>query len=341
MSSNAPESEKPSVGPAPAAESNTDEDILRLRSRLDREFAVVAQKLADAEETLVDIELALRAHETGSRPRLPAASAPEEKGTEKITSRLKAVGDGFAKIKDWVVKPGAKEGEGDAAKAGTPGSKGSGDLEDRLEAAHRAIALELRDRERAATELDRKVHETQKELIRLRANEQHARDMQVRIGQTQQLSEDLDRRMAMLDEMVRTFESSTKTETGIRPKPKEQAPAAPKIEDRLQGAIDGALKAVTAQEKKLAEAEKELDRAKTGLVEERARQQRIRSMQIRLRQARHFSVDLQRSLAGLGASVDDLRRRAGNLLHPEARPPSEAGRTPARPPEVASKSSTP
>jgi len=113
MSSNAPESEKPPGGSEPAAESTTDEDILRLRSRLDRELAVVAQKLVDAEETLVDIEVALRAHETGSRPRLPTPSAPEEKGTERITSRLKAVGDGFAKIKDWVVKPGAKEGEAD------------------------------------------------------------------------------------------------------------------------------------------------------------------------------------------------------------------------------------
>jgi len=335
MSSNIPESDKSPGGTEPAPESTTDEDILRLRSRLDREFAVVAQKLIDAEETLLDIELALRTHESGSRPRLPAPSAPEEKGTEKITSRLKAMGDGFVKIKEWVVKPGAKEGEADAA-----GSKGSGDLEDRLEAVHRSIALELRERERGATELDRKVHEAQKELIRLRANEQHARDMQVRIGQTKQMSEDLDRRMAMLDEMVRTFESSTKSDTGIRTKPKEQGPAVPKIEDRLQGAIDGALKAVTQQEKKLAEVEKELERAQTGLVEERTKQQRIRSMQIRLRQARHFSVDLQRSLAGLGASVEDLRRRAVNLLHPEARSSSAGGKAPARPPEAASKSST-
>ncbi len=336
MSSNAPDSGKPSDGSDPAVESTTDEDILRLRSRLDREFAVVTQKLADAEETLLDIELTLRSQETGSRLRLPPPSAPEEKGTEKITSRLRAVGDGFAKIKEWVVKPGVKEGEADSA-----GSKGSGDLEDRLEAVHRSISLELRERERGATELDRKLHEAQKELIRLRANEQHARDMQVRIGQTQQLSEDLERRMAMLDEMVQTFERTTKSDTGIRTKPKEQSPAAPKIEDRLQGAIDGALKAVTAQEKKLAEVEKELERAKTGLVAERARQQRLRSMQIRLRQARHFSVDLQRSLAGLGAAVDDLRRRAGDLLRPEAKPSSEGGRAPGRPAETVSKSATP
>jgi len=50
MAMNAPESQKSSdvhadgnAGPA------TDEEILRLRSRLDRELAMVAQKLADAE----------------------------------------------------------------------------------------------------------------------------------------------------------------------------------------------------------------------------------------------------------------------------------------------------
>src|SRR5207247_5870545 len=107
-----PQSENaPKEAAAPAGhEGNaptTDEDILRLRSRLDREFAVVTQKLADAEAAILDVEIALRTCETGSRPRLPSAlSGSPEKGTEKITSRL-----GFAKIKEWVSKPGAKEGE--------------------------------------------------------------------------------------------------------------------------------------------------------------------------------------------------------------------------------------
>src|SRR5205823_4027026 len=112
MSPDAPEVQKLSkeAPPPPAAqESNagaaTDEDVLRLRSRLDRELAVVSQKLIDAEEAVIDMEVALRSHETGSRPRLPSASAPSgEKGTERITARLKAVGDGINRFKDWVVK---------------------------------------------------------------------------------------------------------------------------------------------------------------------------------------------------------------------------------------------
>jgi hypothetical protein len=66
------------------------------------------------------------------------------------------------------------------------------------------------------------------------------REMQVRIGETKQLSEDLERKMAALDSMVRSYESSTKTDTGIRSKPKDQAPPIPKVEDRLQTAINDA-----------------------------------------------------------------------------------------------------
>jgi hypothetical protein len=295
----------------------TDEDILRLRSRIDRELAMVTQKLVDAEEAVVDMEMAVRGQETGTRPRLPSAPSSGDKGTEKITARLKAVGSGLNKIKDWVVKP--KEGE--SAEPGADGkpSEDRGDLEDRLDEALRIVSLEIRDRERDATELDRKLHEAQKELIRLRAQEQHVREMQLRVGQTKQLAEEMERKMALLDDMVRTYETSTKTDTGIRTKPKDQAPALPKFEDRLQNAIDEALKAVANQEKKVAEIEKGLGHANTSLVEERTRQQRIRSMQIKLRQSRHFSNDLHRALSAMSSAIDDLRVRAGNLLKPEAR----------------------
>lgn len=341
MSTNAPEAEKLAKVAVPSTDEGagpaTDEEILRLRSRLDREFAVVGQKLADAEETIIDIEIALRTYETGSRPRLPGASGASDKGTEKITSRLKAVGDGISKF--WVSKP--KEGEGTEAPAPTkqpsgirmPG-KTSGDLEDRLEEALRSIGLEVRDREKQATELDRKLHESQKELIRQRAQEQHAREMQIKIGQTKQLSEDLERKMAALDEMVRTFESSVKTDTGVRAKPKEPAPGIPKFEDRLQAAVDEALKAVAAQEKKVSDLEKEVERANASLVEERSRQQRIRAMQIRLRQARYFSTDLQRTLDSLAGSLEELRSRASGLLRPQSRPapkPAEPAPKPAGP----------
>ena len=93
----------------------------------------------------------------------------------------------------------------------------------------------------------------------------------------------------------------------------------------MQTAVDEANKAVTSQEKKVAELEKELERAKSGLVEERTRQQRIRGMQIRLRQARYFSTDLQRALAGLASTLDDLRLRAGSLLRPDAKAQGSAG----------------
>jgi hypothetical protein len=122
--------------------------------------------------------------------------------------------------------------------------------------------------------------------------------------------------MAALDIMVKSYESSTKTDTGFRTKPKD-APAAPKAEDRLQNAINEALKGVTDQEKKVAEIEKELERAHAALVEERARQQRVRAMQIRLRQARHLSVDMQRALSGMASSIESLRARASNLLKPD------------------------
>jgi hypothetical protein len=329
MPSDGTEVAKPET-PGPDAGQATDEDILRLRSRLEREFALVTQKLVDAEETIVDIEVSLRTYETGSRPRLPGGggASSSEKGTEKITARLKSVGDSFSKFKDWVVKPK----EGGAAEGGTPEGKppvrGAGDLEDRLEDALRSISSEIREREKEATELDRRLHDAQKELIKARAQEQHAREMQIRIGQTKQLSEDLERKMAMLDEMVRTFESSMKSETGFRTKPKEPPAGLPKLEDRLQAAIDEALKAVAHQEKKVEDLEREMAKANAALVEERGRQQRIRGMQVRLRQARHFSSDLQRSLSGLAASVEDLRRRASSLLRPDT---GKAAREPAAP----------
>jgi len=339
MPPDAPQAQKP---PHEAPESTgagaTDEDILRLRSRLERELAMVTQKLVDAEEAIIDMEVAVRSYETGSRPRLPGSSSSEEKGTEKITARLKAVGDGINKFAGWVTKRDAKEGDSDAAlppvekPARTPG-----DLEDRLDEAMRSISLEIRDRERTSSDLDRKLHDAQKELIRLRAQEQHAREMQLRMGETKQMSEELERRMALLDGMVRTFETSTKSDTGVRMKPKEQAPAMPKFEDRLQGAIDEALKGVAAQEKKVAEIEKELERANQSLVEERTRQQRIRSMQMRLRQARHFSTDLQRALSGMASSIEDLRTRAGGLLKPETRTAREPSRTMPKPAESAAK----
>jgi hypothetical protein len=323
----------PASEPSPA----TDEDILRLRSRIDRELAMVTQKLVDAEESVIDMEMAVRGQESGSRPRLPSAPSSGEKGTEKITARLKAMGTGLNKIKDWVVKP--KDGE-----PGEPGSEprpseDRGDLENRLDESLRVVNLEIRERERDTTELDRKLHEAQKELIRLRAQEQHVREMQLRVGQTKQLSEDLERKMALLDDMVRTYETSTKTDTGIRAKPKEQAPALPKFEDRLQNAIDEALKAVATQEKKVAEIEKHLGHANTALVEERTRQQRIRSMQMRLRQSRHFSTDLHRSLTAVAAAIEELRVRAGNLLNPEARGRDKI-RKPAAEPAPAPKATT-
>jgi predicted RNase H-like nuclease (RuvC/YqgF family) len=315
--------------PAPAA-STTDEDILRLRSRLEREFAQVGQKLADAEETLVDIEVTLRTYETGTRTRLPAVTGT---AGEKITSRLKAVSDGLGKIRDWVSKPKKEEEGVDGAAPSSP--RGPRDMADRLEEALQGISAEIRDREREASELDRKLHEAQKELIRARAQEQHARETQIKIGQTKQLSEDLERRMAMLDEMVRSFEAPAKPDTGIRPKPKDGASAIPKIDDRLQGAIDEALKTVAAQEKKVTDLEKQVQQANAGLVDERTRQQRIRAMQLRLRQARHFSQDLQRSLAGLGSSLEDLSRRAAGLLRPETPPAREGTRILTKPPPSA------
>jgi hypothetical protein len=328
MATNAPESQKPSdvhadlnSGPA------TDEEILRLRSRLDRELAMVAQKLTDAEEDIVEMEMAVRAQENGSRPRLPGGTSPLEKGTEKITARIKAVGDGISKIKEWVVKRDGKEGDGgDGAVEAKPAAKTSGDLEDRLDETLRSITLEIREREQKTTELDRRLHEAQKELIKKRAEEQHVREMQVRIGETKQLSEDLERKMAALDSMVRSYESSTKTDTGIRTKPKDQTPAIPKVEDRLQTAINEALRSVAEQEKKVAEIEKELERANASLIEERTRQQRVRTMQMRLRQARHFSNDLHRALAGMASSIDHLRHRAANLLRPELKAAREGAR---------------
>ncbi|MBI3856876.1 MAG: hypothetical protein HY293_14405 [Planctomycetes bacterium] len=333
MTSDASEPQKPAKDvPSPNdpnAAAATDEDILRLRSRLDRELAMVTQKLTDAEESMIDMEMAVRAHETGSRPRLPAASSGE-KGTERITARLRAVGSGLNRFKDWVVKP--KEGEAAATVSeAKPPSEDGGDLEDRLEEALRTVNLEIRERERDATDLDRKLHEAQKELIRHRAQEQHVREMQLRVGQTKQLSEDLERKMALLDDMVRTYESSTKSDTGIRTKPKDQGPSLPRFDDRLQNAIDEALKAVAAQEKKVAEVETQLGHANAALVAERTRQQRVRSMQIRLRQSRHFSTDLHRALSSMASAIEDLRLRAGNLLKPETRAAREKARKPATP----------
>jgi chromosome segregation ATPase len=321
-----PDASKPGAdAELPAGAAATDEDILRLRSRLEREFAQVTQKLADAEETLVDIEVTLRSYETGSRTRLAAVSGTTG---EKITARLKAVGDGLSKIRDWVSKPKKDDEPAEA-------SRGPRDMADRLDDALKAITAEIRDREREAAELDRKLHEAQKELIRARAQEQHARETQIKIGQTRQLSEDLERRMAMLDEMVRSFESPAKPDASARPKPKDGAPAVPRIDDRLQAAIDEALKAVAAQEKKVADLEKHVHAANAALVDERTRQQRIRGMQVKLRQARHFSQDLQRALTGLGSTLGDLGRRAGDLLRPEGASPREATRTFPKPPEQA------
>ena len=250
------EAQNPPQPEANAAAAATDEDILRLRSRIDRELAMVTQKLVDAEEAIIDMEMAVRGQETGSRPRLPSAASSgssPDKGTERITARLKAVGTGFNKFKDWVVKP--KEGESADPVSDAKIVEERGDLEDRLDESLRAVNLEIRDREKDATELDRKLHEAQKELIRVRAQEQHVREMQLRVGQTKQLAEEMERKMALLDDMVRTYESSTKTDTGIRAKPKEAAPALPKFEDRLENAINEALKAVVTQEKKVAEVE--------------------------------------------------------------------------------------
>lgn len=312
---------------APAAPA-TDEEILRLRSRLDREMAMVTQKLTEAEETLLEMEIAVRAHESGSRPR--QNGTPASAGDNKISDRIKAVGSGLSRIRDWVVKPKDE----DAASTGSdakPASEPPTDLEERLEEALRTISLEIRERERHATDLDRKLHEAQKELIKHRAQEQHVREMQLRAGQTKQLSEDLDRKMALLDDMVRTFESSSKADSGIRTKAKEPAADIPVFEERLKSTIDGALKAVAAQEKKVEEIESELGRANGALVEERTRLQRIRSMQIRLRQTRHFSTDLHRALSAMASSIEDLRTRAANLLNPEARVARERARQPAAP----------
>jgi hypothetical protein len=339
MSPDAPQAQKPPQEPSEStAAGATDEDILRLRSRLERELAMVTQKLVDAEEAILDMEVAVRSHETGSRPRLPNAAASEDKGTEKITARLKAMGDGINKIAGWVTKRDAKDGDSETAlPAVEKPARTPGDLEDRLDEAMRSISLEIRDAERNTTDLDRKLHETQKELIRFRAQEQHVREMQLRMGETKQMSEELERRMAQLDGMVRTFETSTKSDTGIRMRPKEATPAAPKFEDRFQSAIDEALKGVASQEKKVAEIEKELDKANSLLVEVRTRQQRIRSMQMRLRQTRHFSTDLQRALSGIASSIEDLRMRAGGLLKPEARTVREPSRTMPKPAEPAAK----
>lgn len=335
MSADSPQAQKPPQEASEATSAGvTDEDILRLRSRLERELAMVTQKLVDAEESIIDMEVAVRSYETGSRPRLPNATAAEEKSTEKITARLKAVGDGINKIAGWVTKRDAKDGESEAGGPSTEKpTKTPGDLEDRLDEALHSISLEIRDCERNSGDLDRKLNEAQKELIRFRAQEHHVREMQLRIGETKQMSEELERRMAQLDGMVRTFESSMKSDTGMRTKPKESTPAVPKFEDRLQSAIDEALKGVAAQEKKVAEIEKELERANSLLVEGRTRQQRIRSMQLRLRQARHFSTDLQRSLSGMASSIEDLRIRAGSLLKPQARTTREPSRIMPKPAE--------
>jgi hypothetical protein len=40
-------------------------------------------------------------------------------------------------------------------------------------------------------------------------------------------------------------------------------------------------------------------------------------MQMKLRQARHFSNDLHRALAGMASSIESLRSRAANLLRPD------------------------
>ena len=309
--------QEPSDAQKPGTPEATDEDILRLRSKIDRELAMVTQKLVDAEESIIDMEMAVRGTENGSRPRAQSAPPSDETSTDKITARLKVVGSGLNKIKEWVVKP--KEAEGQPGPEGKPEQKG--DLEERLDEALKIVSHDIREREKDAMDLDRKLHEAQKELIGLRAQEQQVREMQLRVGQTKQLTEDLERKMAVLDDMVRSYEASTKKDTGIRTKPKDPslAPPLPKFEDRLTNAINEALKAVTAQEKKVAEIENQLGHANTSLVEERTRQQRIRSMQMKLRQSRHFSIDLHRSLSAMASAIEELRIRAGNLLKPEAR----------------------
>src|SRR5262249_36219894 len=156
------------------------------------------QKLVDAEEAIIDMEMAVRGQESGSRPRLPSGGSSVEKGTERITARLKAVGSGFNRIKEWVVKPKEGDGPEPAAAESRPPAEDRGDLEDRLESALRIVNLDIREKEKDANELDRKLHEAQKELIRVRAQEQHVREMQLRVGQTKQLSEDLERKMALL-----------------------------------------------------------------------------------------------------------------------------------------------
>lgn len=312
----------------PDAASSTDEAILRLGSRLQREFATVTQKLVDAEESLADIELSIRSIETGSRQRLAAVRSSSEKSADRASGRFKAVGEGLSRIKGWVSKKEDKEeGKGSEGGADTRSlsRKGAeGDLEDRLGNCMRAVEAEIRDRERESTSLDRQLHEEQGKLIRTRAQEQHAREMQVRIGQTKQLSEDLDRRMAALDDMVRTFEAGGKPGATAPSKPKAPPAGLPNLEDRLQGAIDEAVKAVSVSEEKVARLEKSVANANAALVEERTRLQRIRSMQMRLREARHFSADLQRTLEGLSGVVNDLRARSGNLLRPREKRGTDA-----------------
>lgn len=305
---------------------STDEDLLRLRSRLDRELAVVGQKIADAEASIQEIETTLKGYEEAVRSKRGSRVIAGQ-AAEKITSRLRAMGDGLSKLLGKKEDEGS--GGGDTPRPAPP--KGFRDLEDRLGDTILVISQEIQDREKLATELDRRLHEGQKELIRLRANEQHAREMQLRIGQTKSLSEDLERKMALLDEMVRNFEGLGKAEPGLKPKPKEPQPAIPKLEDRLQGAIDEALKAVAAQEKKVAELEKEAEKARTALVDERARQQRIRAMQVRLRQIRYFSTDLQRVLEGLEDSIQGFLERAWSLLRPEKEGGEKAAPKPVAP----------
>jgi hypothetical protein len=277
----------------------------------------VTQKIADAEETVREIEATLRSYESTVKAKRPA-----DKGTEKTSSPLKAVGEGFSKIKDWVTKPKeAHEPEvPSTGKVSNPDSRTGRvprDLDERLEDMVQRIDAEIRDREREAGEIDRRLHEAQTELIARRANEQRVREMQIRIGQTRHLSEDLERKMAMLDDMVRSFEAKTQTDTGLKPKQAQ----VPKIDDRLQTALVEAVKSVEVQEKRVAELEKDLEKAQASLVEERARQQRVRAMQIRLRTVRHLSADLQRGLGSLGPTIEDLRKRAASLLRTEGEGP--------------------
>jgi hypothetical protein len=338
MATNPPEDESRKKDTPPGADANpaeaaaTDEDVLKLRGRLDREFAVLAQKLADAEAAIQEIEATLRSYESQprSRPSAAASSSSSEKGTERISSRFKAVGDVFSRIKGSVT---GKDESAEPAATPKPADASSGprtfrDLEDRLGELIEGMGGAIRERERESVDFDRKLHEAQKDLIRHRANEQHLRDMQIKMGQTKHLSDELERKRAALDEMMKSFESASKPDAAAKPKP--AAPAPPKIEDKLQTAIDEALKAIGAQEKKVADLEKDLEKAQGALVEERTRQQRVRALQVRLRQVRHFSSDLQRGLGGLASSIEDMRRRAGSLL----RPTSEAPK-PGRAPEAA------